>query len=275
MSFFARTLGSLHRLASRSRLASGIALKIRNQCDAIVRARLNDGADLTCNGEMLLIRQVAPQARFFVDVGANVGNWARAFLNAQPKEGRGLLFEPSPNAAARAREFLEAFSERVEIVEAALGDEYGQTRFFIEPECGESSSVVKGFGSSNAIATAVPLTTLSRELESRGLRYADFVKIDAEGYDLKVLKGAAQFIEGGRIGIVQFEYNTPWANAGSTLSEALELVGRCGYTTYLLKRDGLHLLDYQRYGEYLGYSNYVAVSKSSMPAVEHLVRGYL
>jgi hypothetical protein len=48
-------------------------LKLRNQIMATIRAGLNDGIEMEVNGERWLIERVAPDASFFIDVGANVG----------------------------------------------------------------------------------------------------------------------------------------------------------------------------------------------------------
>ena len=45
-----------------------VAIKVRNQCLAIIRARLNDGIDPELNGEYRLSAQVEPASHVFVDV---------------------------------------------------------------------------------------------------------------------------------------------------------------------------------------------------------------
>src|SRR6266699_1584281 len=268
----ARMLGRLHKILGESDLGTYVVVKVRNQCDAVVRARFSDGPIAERNGELLLIRTVAPHARYFVDVGANVGAWAKSFLEAMALSGSGLLFEPSPETASRARVALRNYAPRIEVVEAAVGEESGKIRFFAEPQCGETSSVVSGFSHQSAVALNVRMTTLDREFEARAVEYVDVLKVDVEGFDLKVLKGAKHALKEGRIGIVQFEYNAPWAMAGSTLAEAISLLESCGYTVFLLKADGLHGLNYRPYGEYFGYSNYVAVSGKCNAMVAALIR---
>jgi len=85
------------------------------------------------------------------------------------------------------------------------------------------------------------------ELAARGWACIDILKIDAEGFDLHVLKGAASTLRERRVGIVQFEYNAPWAAAGSTLAHAREFLNACGYQIMLLKGDGLYFPRYDLY----------------------------
>jgi hypothetical protein len=142
----------------------------------------------------------------------------------------------------------------------------------MEPEAGETSSLVPGFSRPTATAIKVPVTTIDHEIGKRGLGLVDFIKVDAEGFDLKVLKGAARMLRQKQIGVVQFEYNAPWAEAGSTLAEARRYLEGMGYELFLLKGDGLYSPQFQRYGEYFGYSNYVAVSPYCAARIEGLRR---
>lgn len=96
------------------------------------------------------------------------------------------------------------------------------------------------------------------------------LKIDAEGYDLHVLLGARGLLESRRIGVVQFEYNAPWARAGSTLSFAFQLLRGAGYRVFLLKAGGLYRFEPDRVGEYFHYSNFVALR---LDVEAHILKG--
>ena len=117
------------------------------------------------------------------------------------------------------------------------------------------------------------MTTIDHEVSSRGIEFIDFLKIDAEGFDLKVLMGAKETLGGGHIGVVQIEYNSPWAQTSSTLAEAMRILRGYGYDVFLLKRNGLYKIRYELYGEYFGYSNYVAVLKKYCDKISSLKNG--
>lgn len=273
---YGKVLGSLHRVLGTTEWGTHLALKLRNQCDAVLRARLSDGRDPERNGEILLLSRIAPSAHYFIDVGANVGLWSKAFFYAmEARTGKGLLFEPSPEAVSRARANLSAYGERVEIVQAALGSEPGEGVFYAEAESGETSSLVRAFSQKGATPMRVSVTTLDHELEKRSVDYVDFVKVDAEGLDLQVLKGARKTLRSKKIGIVQFEYNFPWALTGCTLADAINFLEEVGYAVFLLKSSGLYHINYRRYGEYFGFSNYVGISEPNKAMVRGLIRGQI
>ena len=69
------------------------------------------------------------------------------------------------------------------------------------------------------------MTTIEAELARRGWKGSDYLKIDVEGYDLHALRGAGAMLTERKFGIVQFEYNVPWAEAGSTLTIQLTSSG--------------------------------------------------
>ncbi|HAN45689.1 MAG TPA: hypothetical protein DCQ32_03960 [Cyanobacteria bacterium UBA8156] len=260
-------LGAAHRVLSRQPLVVALVLKLRNQCHRIIQCRLEDTANSAVNGEERWIQSIAPHCQTFVDVGANVGHWSAAFCQAMPAQGQGLLFEP----AVGAHQILQqrfADDPRIETVAAALSDTVGTAQFYEEPNAGETSSLVAQHSQGQAQVRWVPVTTLDRAIAERGWERVDFVKIDAEGYDFQVLRGAQHLLQHQKIGSLQFEYNAPWALVGSTLGAALNFLQGFGYQTFLLKAAGLHRFDYAKYGEFFGYANFVAVSPALWPMVE-------
>ena len=55
------------------------------------------------------------------------------------------------------------------------------------------------------------------------------VKIDTEGHDLTVLRGARAMLAEHRIAVVQFEYNHRWVFARAFLRDAFEFLADLGY----------------------------------------------
>lgn len=248
------------------------AVLLRNQAQAVITRHLNDGPSMHSNGEARLIEAAAPSALVLFDVGANVGDYASHFLEFTPKNARAVLFEPSLSALSTLRGRL-AGRRDVEILDQACGEREEVLSFFEEANAGQTSSFVERFSSTSAHPRKVRVTTVDAEAERRSISFVDVLKIDTEGYDLLVLQGARHLLHSERIGIVQFEYNHPWALAGSTLAAALSLLGNAGYDVYLLKRAGLYAFPYDVYGEFFGYANFVAVTRSRAHVLAHLVRG--
>ncbi len=269
-----RLLGELHRFAGSNDFTHLIACKIKNQLDAMVRAGLSDGIHMECNGELWLMRTIAPHTANFVDVGANIGEWTRQFLElCDDMAVNGLLFEPSPSAFEELSKNLSRVNHQgtIKISPQAVSDMAGQMEFFEEQSFGETSSLVKAHSNPHAKSRLVDVVTLDESLLESQVKNVDFLKIDAEGYDLHVIKGARKFLTENRIGVIQFEYNAPWAHAGSTLFDAISFLENFGYQIFLLRRDGLKKFDYLKYGEYFGYSNFVAISPASFNLLKNVL----
>lgn len=233
---------------------------VRNQCRCIIKYRLAESPDVNETGEVWLRQAVAPLAHSFVDVGANVGEWL-ADIAAQKAGGefRAVAYEPSSSAFERLAHRFEG-NPNVVLRNCAVGDRTGVVEFFEERQAGKGSSIVADFVTAAGSRRSVQLVRLDDEITELGWPGVDFLKIDAEGYDMRVIAGARQLFEQQRIGCVQFEYNRAWQLAGDTLYAAMRFLESCGYEVFVLKRDGLYALNYALYEEYFEYSNFVALA---------------
>lgn len=258
--FAGRIADRVQRVAARSRLVVRFAILIRNQARCVIKYHLAESPDVNETGEVWLREAVASASTRFVDVGANVGDWIGGIATLKGESRfEALVFEPSENAAARLKaRFVN--DPRMSVIEAAAGDSEGTLSFLEEPDAGRGSTLVPGLGNLRGAARDVRVRTLDSALDERGWDTVDVVKIDAEGYDARVIRGASRLLERGGAGVVQFEYNRAWQLAGDTLFGTLTFLEKRGYATYLLKRDGLYVLDYARYEEYFEYSNFVALN---------------
>jgi FkbM family methyltransferase len=265
----------VHRFLSRSSLATRAALAIRNQCRAIIKHRLMTTHEVEESGELWLAERVAPNCRTFIDVGANRGEWTAMMLRYAPADVRAVLFEPGAAAAARLRERFR-HRDGIDVVQRALSDRPASAvPFFEEPGAGNTSSLSRGASTAQAQETTVDVTTLDAAAERLSLARIDLLKVDAEGHDLAVLRGAERLLRENRVGILQWEYGDAWIPGGFTLGAALDYVSSFGYETLLLKRGGLHRFDYSLFGEYFTFSNFVSVRGGDRAALAPVVHDLL
>lgn len=257
MRLIKRCLGRFHKTIAQFPPIIWFAVKIRNQASSIVSYHFVESTSPGSNNEDWLIKQIAPISTTFVDVGANVGNWSSLFLKSSPSSVKGILFEPSHHTLKILRENLGHLSN-IEIVDKALGESEGKVSFFDECGMGESSSVIRKSSLTSAVETVVSMTTLEKELRHRNWDSVDFLKIDAEGYDLQVMKGVYEFLKQQKIGIIQFEYEPGWRYSGAILTAATDFLESLGYKVFLLQKNSLLRCNLNFYGEYFAYSNYVA-----------------
>ncbi len=68
-------------------------------------------------------------------------------------------------------------------------------------------AVIKDLHGADMAAVDVEIKALDDVAEELGIERIDFLKIDAEGHDLYVLKGARRLLAEQRIGAIYFEFN--------------------------------------------------------------------
>ena len=148
------------------------------------------------------------QGGVLLDVGANYGSYAE-YLSRIAPTARIHAFEPHPSTFRRLSQHLSG--RNVTLVQEALSDRGGELELFDFAD-GDGSTQASlsqeavGFFADRVVRHAIRSTTLDAYLEREGIERVDFLKIDTEGFDLNVLKGAERAIRERRIGMIQFEF---------------------------------------------------------------------
>jgi FkbM family methyltransferase len=162
-----------------------------------------------------------------IDVGAYAGEWTLS-LRQLFSDTRILMVEPQ---AAR-RERLQALAQGHETVEFApvlLGPAAANRVTFYQAETG--SSVLRDPGNNSAQSTAMEMTTLDAAVRATPFERADFLKLDVQGYELEVLKGAEQVLPS--VEAVMMEVNLIAIYQGAPLAdEAVAFMAARGFRVY-------------------------------------------
>ena len=139
--------------------------------------------------EYRAFRAVVRPGTTILDVGANVGAYTLLFATWVGETGRVFAFEPAPDACEglRTHVTLNGFDDRVTIVQAAAAASAGTAAFAIHPSGGASSLALGSV--ENATRVTVATETIDGVCKQHGLLPA-VIKIDVEGAELDVLKGA-------------------------------------------------------------------------------------
>lgn len=213
------------------------------------QARLDVPNLMATNGELLVQRAVltAPSAEepvVVVDVGANVGGWSEALLDAAASTvpGRKLLLhaiEPAPDSFDRLRGAMVGHSSpgvHIVVSQVAASHEEGTGTLYL---MGGESVVNSLYAHEGSQPVEVRLQTMDSYAREHGLAEIVFLKIDAEGHDLNVLKGAEGLLRDHSIGVAQFEYNWRWIDGRHFLKDVFDLVEPLGYAVGKVASDAI------------------------------------
>lgn len=146
---------------------------------------------------LALVRRLVRTGDVALDVGAHAGHYSILLASLVGGGGRVIAFEPAPTNIQTLRQNLQLNEiERItDALQVAVGDEVGEVEFFTDGGTGgtEFSMFAQRHGKGGA-AFRVASTTLDTVLHERGVEVVHFMKIDTEGAELAVLRGAEQTI---------------------------------------------------------------------------------
>lgn len=123
-----------------------------------------------------------------VDIGANIGYFARIGAKLVGEQGTVHAFEPMPEALRVLKENIKGIPN-IQLHEVALSAEQGTGEFSVNKH-GDTSSLGRHPGALRTIR--VSIDTLNNVLQTANR--IDVIKIDVEGYELEVLRGAKKVL---------------------------------------------------------------------------------
>ena len=140
-----------------------------------------------------LLKKMNFEPRHIVDIGANHGNWTREALLHFP-EAYYTLLEPQHWLKKSFQDVLDTYPN-IEFFPFGAGEKEGSFQFTIvdrDDSCSfrYSQEEAKAAGFEQI---EIPVVTLNSLLSNSELPVPDIIKIDAEGLDISVLKGANNF----------------------------------------------------------------------------------
>ena len=147
------------------------------------------------------------------DVGANEGQSAVQFARGF-REATVYSFEPFPAGFQKLCDQARRYTN-IKPFQLALGEEAGRRKLYLtRSSCTHSllpavpeSHTYLGKRMDSAGEIEVPITTLDAFCAEHQIPRIDFLKLDVQGYELKILSSARQLLDGCNIGLILTEVN--------------------------------------------------------------------
>ena len=141
-------------------------------------------------------------SRVAIDIGANIG--ITTIWMAKNSE-KVFSFEPEKQNIKRFKENLEANNiNNVELIKKAVSDKKGELELNILESYGHHS-LGKVATSKIVGIQKVDVVTLSDFCKEKDIDIIDFLKVDVEGFEIEVFRGAKELFDKKQIKLIAFE----------------------------------------------------------------------
>ena len=180
--------------------------------------------------ETALVRRWLKPGMTFVDVGANVGYFTALAADCVGPEGLVYAIEPQPEVHKQLEGMVEENALcNVCVICGGLSDTPGELPLYLpaDPATGHNATMT---AHPAAHRISVSVETLDQCMDEWGIYRIDLLKIDVEGHEPQVLRGARRALAERRIQAVLCEFNDFWLRvAGSSAQDLYRTFTEAGF----------------------------------------------
>ncbi len=180
------------------------------------------------------LRPLVRPDTLIIDVGANVGFFTLPFAQwVSGDRGKVIAIEPEPENVRSLIAAVSAspFKHRIEIIEAAAADTLEDRCLALNPTNPADHRLASE-------GLAVRGTTLCAIVDARGQPSVSMIKIDVQGAELMVLRGAADLLERDGPAIFIELDDAALEAAGTSADDVARFLGQFGYQMHRLEANG-------------------------------------
>ncbi len=246
---------------------------IENICDLFHRKINNVNFDLNSNGELRVLQILSKyDFKIFFDVGANKGDWSKLVLSIFPEKATTIYtFEVVPQTFNSLTQYANNHENIVAVNKGLSNKE-------------ETISINLGKNSVTATACKINGMKFHADYYDKVVRCqtikakdymilnqinnVDFVKIDVEGMDLKVIKGFEEQLR--NIKVIQFEYGIFNISSHDLLIDFYNYLRKMGFVVGKIFPRYVNFFEYHFNMENFHGSNFIAVRENETEIIKAL-----
>lgn len=179
----------------------------------------------------LIIKNVVKTGDHVIDIGAHIGLMSVVLGKIVGNNGKVYSFEPSPLTFSILKETikLNKLTHIISPINKAVSISNGEIQFNADFE-NVSNSIVLYENNKNHKKISVTTTTIDSFIIKENINILNFIKIDAEGVELDVLKGAKETLKRFNCSMILALHPLPIVAKGDSLSDIYDFVTEAGYS---------------------------------------------
>ncbi|MCS7074324.1 MAG: FkbM family methyltransferase [Bacteroidia bacterium] len=179
-----------------------------------------------------LILDTLRSAQVILDIGANIGSSALFFASQNPT-AQILAFEPHPDTFQRAIENIRLNAyQNIELFNVGLGHTVGTLKLYEVNERNPGMNRILP-GEFSFPYREIQIEVLDQVLKQKNINRIDFLKLDVEGFEYAVLRGAAEILSQSKpVLYIELDDDNLRENQSSA-QELLELLYQYGYREFI------------------------------------------
>jgi len=184
----------------------------------LIKTRLISGLLGISEPPVFAIFNRLPKGSVVIDVGAYIGYYS--LLSIAKKASEVIAIEPNPKNYERLLNHIKRFPNSI-AVNAAVSDESGVAKLYLGP-----TEVTHSIINKSGVAIEVACIALDELIRKFGVKKVDLIKIDVEGAELKVLKGAEKSLGIAKQVVIDMHFSPNSVE----YQEIIALLNRKGFT---------------------------------------------
>ncbi len=189
-------------------------------------------------GTIALMKRILKDGDTFVDIGSNIGLMSLAASKFVGENGVVYAFEPHPDTFSILQDNIELNnSKNIFSYNIALGAKEEKALIYSNMKVNRGSASLIKTSHNQSEGKDVAIKSLDDFIIEKGIKNIRMVKVDVEGWELEVFKGARQLLGGENAPIVCFEYSNGHALQNGQLSDLYKFIQSVNdYKLYRLEK---------------------------------------
>jgi len=182
---------------------------------------------------IFVLGKILKKGQTIIDVGANQGEYSLWAVKHAGQNGKVIAFEPMDGLFEQLKTNFSlnpSYQKALIPIKTGLSDKPGQLNLYGKEGDNEGVNTMFPTESHTVLIQEIKLDTLDNQLQELNCKGIDLIKVDVEGAELQVLKGALQTLKQHRP-YLMIEINKEACLAGGYEPEEIfELLRPLGYT---------------------------------------------